>query len=266
MNTKTHTMESWTPFPYARDYAFTAGDVARRWERLHQGDAEPLPDDPAVLEAWALFHGGRFAEAARAGMAAGGAGITVANKATIVYATYLEPSEARRLELFSQAAECARQQAAAEPDNPNAWFWHAYALGRYAQGISVARALAQGLTGQVRAGLDRTIALNARHADARLALAVFHAEVIDKVGEMVGSITHGARREDSLRLFDESFALHPHSVIGRIEHANALLMLGGAAHAARATELYEQAAHADAADAAERLAVELARMELDDGA
>ncbi|AVS89708.1 hypothetical protein [Paracidovorax avenae] len=258
-------MPSWTPFPHAGEYAFTTGDVLREWERLHRGDAEPIPRDAAALEAWTLFHCGNFEEAARVGLAAGGAGITAANKATIVHAVYLEPSESRRLELLGAAAQRARVQADAEPGNPNAWFWHAYALGRYSQGISVAKALALGLTRQVRTALDRTIALSERHADARLALAVFHAEVIDKVGEMVGSITHGARREESLRLFAESFALNPHSVIGRIEHANALLMLDGAKQEDLATKLYEEAAGTEAADAAERLAVELARLELAEG-
>ncbi|MDA8453496.1 hypothetical protein M4R22_01855 [Acidovorax sp. GBBC 3334] len=258
-------MESWSPFPHADAYPFTADEVRRQWSRLHQGDAEPCPADPTVLEAWALFHSGRFEEAARAGLAAGGAGVTAANKATIVYATYLEPSEATRLQLLEEASHRSRAQAQAEPGNANAWFWHAYALGRYSQGISVAKALAQGLPREVRSALGRTIDLSDRHADARLALAVFHAEVIDKVGEMVGSITHGARREESLRLFEEAFALNPHSVIGRIEYANALVMLEGEGRGAEATRLYEDAAQAEAADAAERLAVELARLELADG-
>ncbi|CAM3493447.1 hypothetical protein [Paracidovorax anthurii] len=258
-------MEPWSPFPHTDEYPFTPDDVRRQWERLHRGDAEPCPKDPAVLKAWALFHGGEFHAAMRAGLAAGGAGVTVANKAAVVYATYLEPSETTRLALLSQASQRSRAQAAAEPGNANAWFWHAYALGRYSQGISVAKALAQGLPREVRGALGRAIDLSDRHADARLALAVFHAEVIDKVGEMVGSITHGARKQESLRLFDEAFALDPHSVIGRIEYANALVMLDGADREPDATRLYEDAANADAADACERLAVELARLELADG-
>ena len=35
----------------------------------------------------------------------------------------------------------AEAQAAAEPKNANAWYQMAYALGRYSQGISVAKAL-----------------------------------------------------------------------------------------------------------------------------
>ena len=136
-------MAPWTPFPHAGDYAWDATRVQQQWSQLHLGDAEPLPQDPAVLHAWVLFHNGEFQKAAEAGLAAGGAGITAANKATAVYATYLEPREQTRLGLFMQIAERAQAQAAANAQHANAWYWNAYALGRYCQGISVAKALAQ---------------------------------------------------------------------------------------------------------------------------
>jgi hypothetical protein len=52
-------------------------------------------------------------------------GITVANKATAIYATYLEKKEKTRLDLFMQVAERAQAQAQAEPQNANAWYWNA---------------------------------------------------------------------------------------------------------------------------------------------
>ena len=67
-------MAKWTPFPHAGDYAFDAGRVKKNWSRLHKGDAEPLPKDPKVLEAWALFHAGEFQKAAELGLKLGGAG------------------------------------------------------------------------------------------------------------------------------------------------------------------------------------------------
>ena len=113
-------MAKWTPFPHAGDYQFDAASVKKHWARLHGGDAEPCPKDAAALEAWALFHNGDFEKAAAAGLAAGGAGITAANKATSIYANYLEPKEKARLDLFMQVAERAQAQAAKEPDNANA--------------------------------------------------------------------------------------------------------------------------------------------------
>ena len=105
-------MAKWTPFPHPGDYQFDAASVKKHWARLHGGDAEPCPKDAAVLEAWALFHNGDFEKAAAAGLAAGGAGITAANKATSIYANYLEPKEKTRLDLFMQVAERAEAQAA----------------------------------------------------------------------------------------------------------------------------------------------------------
>lgn len=255
-------MTAWTSFPHAGDYAFNAASVKRQWARLHAGDAEPCPEDNALLQAWAYFHAGAFADATAAGLALGGAGLTVANKATAVYATYLEPREPTRLDLFLQVADRARAQAQETPDNANAWYWYAYALGRYSQGISVAKALAQGLGNKVKESLEKAILLSPQHADARTALGMFHAEVIDKVGALIGGMTYGAKKDTGLQLFQEALALNPGSAIGMIEYANALVMLEGEARMREATALYEQAAACDPADAAEHLDVEMARTEL----
>ncbi|MCE3272987.1 MAG: tetratricopeptide repeat protein [Ramlibacter sp.] len=256
-------MAKWTAFPYAGAYQHDAKSVAREWAVLHAGDAEPLPADPAVLQAWVLFHNGAFHEAREAGLAAGGAGTTVAVKASCIYANYLEKKEKARLDLLLEAAQRAEQQAAAEPDNPNAWYWQGYALGRYSQGISVAKALAQGLGSKVKEALERTIALQPRHADAHVALGAFHAEVIDKVGTLIGGMTYGARKEAGLGMFQQALKLHPTSPIALIEYANGLVMLEGERKQKEATRLYEKAAALQARDAKERLEVELARVELE---
>lgn len=257
-------MAKWTPFPHAGDYSFDATSVKKHWARLHSGDAEPCPKDAAVLQAWALFHSGDFEKATAAGLAAGGPGITVANKATAIYATYLEQKEKTRLDLFTQVAERAEAQASEDPNNANAWYWHAYALGRYSQGISVAKALAQGLGGKVKESLEKSIALAPKHADARIALGAFHAEVIDKVGSLIGGMTYGAKKDTGLKLFQEALKLNPGSAIAMIEYANALVMLEGDKKMKEATQLYEKAAACETADAMERLDVEMARAELED--
>ena len=164
-------------------------EVERAYQGVRSAVAAPEVRDALlaqVLQAWVHFHNGEFQEASQVGLAAGGAGITAANKATSIYANYLEKKEKTRLELFTQVAEQAQQQAQADPKNANAWYWHAYALGRYSQGISVAKALAQGLGSKIRESLEKAIALAPAHADAHIALGAFHAEVIDKVGALVG--------------------------------------------------------------------------------
>jgi tetratricopeptide (TPR) repeat protein len=255
-------MQTWTAFPQVGEFRFDAESLAKHWARLHAGDAEPLPQDPGVLQAWVLFHNGRFQEAAEAGLQAGGAGITVANKATAIYAAHLEKKEKTRLDLFMTVAQRAEAQATQEANDPNAWYWQAYALARYSQGISVAKALAQGLGGKVKEALEKTIKLQPRHADAHIALGVFHAEVIDKVGSLIGGMTYGTKKEVGLKMFREALKIHPHSAIGMIECANGLLMLEGEKKMAEATRLYEQAAATKPMDAAEWLHVELAKAEL----
>lgn len=255
-------MAAWTAFPHLGDYPFDEARVRAQWLRLHAGDAEPLPDSQAVLQAWALFHGGQFQQAAEAGLQAGGAGLAVANKATCVYANYLEKKEKQRLELFQQVAERAERRARDAPEDASAHYWQAYALGRYSQGISVAKALAQGLGSKIKSALEHAIALAPRHADAHIALASFHAEVIDKVGPLIGGMTYGAKKEVGLRLYAQALALNPRSAIAMVEYANGLLMLDGEQRMADATRLYEQAAACVPEDAKERLDVELAQAEL----
>jgi tetratricopeptide (TPR) repeat protein len=257
-------MTKWNAFPHLGDYPFDAASVRRDWARLHAGDAEPLPRDEAVLAAWVLFHSGEFQQAAIAGLKAGGDGITVANKATCIYANYLEKREKTKLDLLLEAAHRAEEQAATDAKNPNAWYWQAYALGRYSQGISVARALAQGLGSKVKESLEKTIKLQPKHADAYIALGAFHAEVIDKVGTLIGGMTYGAKLETGLRLFQDGLKLHPGSPIGMIECANGLVMLEGDKRMKEATKLYEQAAQSKPMDAKERLEVDMARAELED--
>jgi tetratricopeptide (TPR) repeat protein len=257
-------MAKWTAFPHAGDYAFDAASLKKNWARLHQGDCEPLPKDAAVLQAWVLFHNGEFQKAAEAGLKAGGAGITVANKATSIYANYLENKEKTKLELFMEVAQRAEAQQAADPKNANAWYWQAYALGRYGQGISVAKALAQGLGTKVKNALEQAIKLSPKHADAHIALAAFHAEVIDKVGSLIGGMTYGAKKDVGLSLFKESLKLNPASAIAMIEYANGMVMLEGDKKMKEATKLYEQAAASTPLDAMERLDVEMAKAELED--
>jgi tetratricopeptide (TPR) repeat protein len=257
-------MAKWTAFPYDNaDYVYDAAALKKQWSRLHAGDAEPLPKDDKVLAAWALFHAGEFQKAYDAGVKAGGAGLAVANKAQAIYANYLEKNEKTKLAMFMEVAERAEAQQAEEPKNASAYYWQAYALGRYSQGISVAKALAQGLGGKVKSALETTIKLAPKHADAHIALGAFHAEVIDKVGKLLGK-TQGADAATGLKMFKEALKLNPASAIAMVEYANGLVMLEGDKKMAEAEKLYEDAAACTPADAMERLDVEMAKAELEE--
>jgi hypothetical protein len=261
-------MAPWTAFPHHNGaYRHDAATLKKNWARLHAGDAEPLPKDEAVLAAWQHFHAGEFQKATEAGLklhAAGASGaMTVANKAQAIYATYLEESEKAKLALLLEVAERAEQRTRKAPNEANAWYCMAYALGRYSQGISIAKALGQGLGAKVKNALETTIQLAPKHADAHIALGAFHAEVIDKVGSLLGR-TQGASKEAGLANYRTALKLNPTSAIAMVEYANGLVMLEGDKRMKEATQLYEDAAACEPLDATERLDVEMAKAELED--
>jgi hypothetical protein len=257
--------KAWAPFPFPeKSFVYTPAALKKAWDRLHRGDAEPLPKEAAALEAWIAYHAGDFQKAVTLGLKAGPSGMNAANKAQCVYANYLEPSEKRQLELYQEVGNRCEALQAEAPKNPNAYYLYAYAMGRYSQGISIAKALAQGLGGKIKTALDTCLQLQPAHADAHIALGAYHAEIIDKIGAMIGGLTYGAKKEAGLEHFRTALKLNPESAIGRIEYADGLVMLEGKKALAEAERLYDEAAKFDALDAMERLDVERARIELED--
>jgi len=256
--------KTWKKFPHPdKRFAYAGTSLEKHWVRLHRGDCEPFPDDATARDAWRAYHAGDFAKAVEIGLAAGPSGINAANKAAMIYANYLEDDEPAKLEIFQSITErCAALQAA-DPKNANAWYIHAYALGRYSQGISVAAALAQGLGGKIKNSLDHALTIEPKHADAHIALGTWHAEIIDKVGSMVGGLTYGAKKDASEKHFQAALDLNPDSAIARTEYASGLVMLFGRSRLKDAEKLYEEAAACTPADAMEKLDIEAAKAEID---
>ncbi len=255
--------KKWTKFPHAIETAqFDGPGLKKLWSRLHRGDCEPFPKDGAVQDSWRHYHAGEFGKAVAAGLDAGDAGVNAAVKAQVVYATYLESNDKAKIALFEEAAAWAEARRTAAPKDPNAHYFSAFALGRYSQGVSVVKALSQGLGSQIKEALLATIKLEPKHADAHTAYAAYQAEVIDKVGGIVAAMTYGAKKDSAIEYFQKGLRLNPDSAIARIEYANGLIMLFGKARLADAEKLYKEAAACKPADAMERLDVELAVSEL----
>jgi tetratricopeptide (TPR) repeat protein len=266
------------------DYAGPA--LEQHWPRLHRGDCEPYPSldtlkglvaiYPALKPtmpieeatqllqaAWYAFHRGKFEEAEKQGLAIGRLGFDVANKAANIRATYLETGEKKKLAMFLQAARRAEELQRHAPGLPNAWYLHAQAVGRHAQGLSIVDALAQGVAGKVRASLEKTLELEPHHADAHIALGAYHTEIIDKIGGVIGGLTYGVSSEAAVKHFEKAMKLNPDSAIARIEYAKALQILFGSSKTAQAARLYKQAAQSVAADAMECLDIALAQRQLE---
>jgi tetratricopeptide (TPR) repeat protein len=277
----------WAPFPHdAKAFAYAGDALKKAWPKLHAGDAEPFPDDKraaallkaagkaapkldaaalasALQGAWRAFHAGDFKTAFDAGEKLGPVGASVAVKAIGIHATYLVDSDTEKLKRFEHAAKLAEAAARALPDEANSHYRHAFALGRYSQGLSIAKALKQGIAGKVRTSLEAALELAPKHAEAHTAMALYHAEIIGKVGAMIGGLTYGAKASEAEKHSKEALKLTPSSPIAHIEHGNVLLLLHGDKKEAAAAAAYEKAAGIKPLDAMEALDAAYARSEIE---
>jgi tetratricopeptide (TPR) repeat protein len=250
----------WTKTPADAKAATYAGEALKKnWDALHKGDNEAYPKDPSLQDAWRAFHVGDFASAASIGE-----GHTVAIKATSIYANHVEKKDAVKIKLYQDAMSMAEALMKKEPKNANAFYQYAYAAGRYSQSISVMKALKEGYGGKIKAALETALKLDAKHADAHTAMGAYHAEIIDKVGAMVGKLTYGANKDAAVKHFETAIKLNPHSPVAHIEHANGLLMMFGDKEVDKATELFKKAAKMKGRDAMEMMDIEIAVAELED--
>lgn len=278
----------WAKFPHDAKAFDLAGDKLKKaWPTLHAGDGEPFPDDkraatllksagkkaPKSIDAkelssqlqaaWRAFHQGEFHQAFEIGASLGPVGASVAVKAIGIHATYLVEDEDEQLARFNQAVELAEAAVAALPDEANSHYRHAFALGRYSQRISVAKALKMGLAGKVRSSLDKTLALDPKHAEAHTAMAIYHAEIIGKIGALIGGMTYGAKASEAEKHIAQALKLTPDSPIAHVEHANLLLLLHGDKKETAAANAYEKAAKLKPRDAMEKLDGEFARSQIE---
>jgi tetratricopeptide (TPR) repeat protein len=283
-------MPNWNSFHHdAAAYIYAGASLQENWHRLHLGDCEPYPDaehiessagansallptnfdgDYEVLaarirKAWRHYHCGEFQLAVETADQCGLLGHAVANKATGVYASYLETDEDAKQVLLQQAIVRAESAIEALPDDANAWYFHAFNLGRYSQSISIGKALKQGLAGKVLKSLKTTLELQPSHAEAHTAVGLYHSEIIDKVGKLIGSMTYGASADTAIGHFQAALAVTPEAPIAHIEYGNGLYMLYADKRLDDVTDAYISASELSAFDAMEKLDIEFALTELE---
>lgn len=278
---------AWAPFPHdAKAFQFSGDALKKAWPKLHAGDCEPYPDAKraaalikaagksapkldadalatALQEAWRAFHRGDFQQAFESGEALGPVGASVAVKALGIHATYLVEDEAERLRRHELGGKLAEAAVKALPEEANSHYRHAFALGRYSQGISIAKALKLGIAGKVRASLDAALELAPKHAEAHMALALYHAEIVGKIGAMIGGLTYGAKASEADRHIREALKLTPASPIAHVEHGNLLLLLDARRNEDAAADAYEKAGKCKPLDAMETLDAAWARAQIE---
>ncbi len=279
---------SWAKFPYdQKAYDFSGDKLKKAWATLHSGDGEPYPDDkraaalikaagksaPKAMsaenlasqlqQAWAAYHHGDFQQAFELSEALGPVGASVVCKALGIHTTYLVDDEDEQLKRFEQAGKLAEAAISSLPSEANSHYRFAFAMGRYSQGISIVKAIKLGLASKVRKALDTTLELSPKHAEAQTALALYHAEIINKIGAMIGGMTYGAKASEAEKLMASALKLTPDSPIAHLEHGNMLMLLYGDKKEDDAANAIEKASKLKPKDAMEKLDAEHAKAQLE---
>ena len=232
-----------------KEFDYDLSGLKKAWPKLHVGDGEDFPDEKRAEQliksagklapkgmnastladqlqsAWLAFHRGEFQIAFELGSELGPCGASVATKAIGIHATHLVKKPAEQIERYELLAEIAEQAIEALPKEANSYYRLAFGLGRYSQSISIAKALSMGLAGKVKRALDMCHKLNPKHAEAHLASALWHAEIINKVGSALGGFTYGAKQKLAEEHIKTALKLAPNMPIVHAEQAQMLLLL-----------------------------------------
>lgn len=267
-------------------YRYSPERLKALWGKLHLTDREPWPGQTEITRAmgasaasaeaareqggaralatglqaaWVEFHAGEFRRAIELGAALGPLGACVANRAAAVESLYTRSGPGVVAEMLLAAVERGERATDVLPEHPNTHYTLALVLGRYSQRISILKAISEGLAARVKAHLDRTLALEPRHAEAHVALGLYHAEIVHKLGGVVASLTYGVSSRAALEHFRRAVQLAPRSPIVHMEYAYALLLLDAERHREEAEKLYREAAAREPLDAMEALDVARAK-------
>jgi tetratricopeptide (TPR) repeat protein len=253
-------INNWEPIDPAFIKSLSTDQLNGIWSQLHAADLAPLPEGD-LLEAWLLFHNGHYAEAAESALALGDVGIPVVMRAVVAYTDYVCEDEDECVGLLEKAYQLGENSGS---DDVNTQFTTALAMGRYSQSISITKALTKGLGGKVKQLLSNVLSAEPTHAEAHLAMAMYHAEIIDKVGATLGGLTYGANANKAIEHIEKALELVPNA-INLIEAGNAWLLLKGEKKGMdQATDYYQQAAEVEPLDALQSMDVDFAQSQLED--
>lgn len=276
----TNSKKKWRPFAQPdAGFQYPSAELEANWLRLHRCDGEPYPCEASLAErqasadgnsaavvagvqdAWRAYHCGDFKRAFDLGTQAGLPGFAAAVKAACVYASYLETDVARARTLLLEAARRALDATTQLPQDANAHYLLAFALGRYTQRTSVVQALTSGHAATIEQSLQLALKIQPRHCEAHIATGLYHAELIGKVGTLVAGLSHGASRAQAIAHFRQALKLGSGLPAPSLEYANGLRLMDGEDNA-ELEKLLQHAAHCKPLDAAGWLDVEAARRQL----
>ncbi|MCX7545163.1 hypothetical protein [Marinicella gelatinilytica] len=254
-------INEWHPTDPAFTTTLTKTDLKNVWKHLHAADLAAVPSGD-LLDAWLAYHNGDFAEAVRLGRSLGSKGLPVVIRAVVAYTDYVCEDDKTSERLLHLAYEYGIETSEGAHFDYNCEFTTAVAMGRYSQTISITKALHQGFGGKIKKRLATVLEHQPDHAEAHIALALYHAEVINKVGATLGGITYGAKSKTALEHCEKALALAA-TPINLIEAGNVHILLKAKDAVSRATQLYQQAAEMEPLDTVQALDIDFAKSQLD---
>ena len=203
----------------------------------------------SIEDANAAYADGRFVEAADIGEALGTSeGYALAAKSLAIYAHY-EASEEEFREVVDRAIRMGEEAIGADPNNAEAHYQSAHAVGRYAQRVGAFTALREGLAGKIRDLLEAALAIEPDFVDAMLALGGWHAD-LDAEG-FIARRMYGGSKEEAVILFERALELAPESKVVLHAYAIRLPRLDEDNGMERAREMLERALELPVRDAFE---------------
>ena len=203
----------------------------------------------SIEDANAAYADGRFVEAADIGEALGTSeGYTLAANSLAIYAHY-EASEEEFREVVDRAIRMGEEAISADPNNAEAHYQSAHAVGRYAQRVGAFTALREGLAGKIRDLLEAALAIEPDFVDAMLALGGWHAD-LDAEG-FIARRMYGGSKEEAVVLFERALELAPESKVVLHAYAIRLPRLDEDNGMERAREMLERALELPVRDAYE---------------
>ncbi len=269
--------------PVESTFRFAGERLAAHWKVLHAGDLEPWPDaqrsrllqnlpgaeagDPARLvvalqDAWRAYHEGDFAGAHARGLMLGLAGAGVALRAACAEARYRGVDASARHAQLAALLPVAEALRNALPEEPNSHFRLAQVLGDLLENQDAQVRPDEAVLQSQHAALRHALRLAPRHGEAQLALGVFHAHAIARLGAIGARMSCAASAtaaEHHLELARRLLPSHPRVWL---ETGHALQLLSGIRQGSAVTEAFRRAAKMTPRDAASALDADWARAQL----
>lgn len=267
----------------AQRFSFRGDDLKRAWKRLHASDLEPWPDseraalllaipDPPPLsatalardlqQAWRSYHEGDFDQARAIGMSLGPAGASVTLKAASIEVRH------QLVDAPAQRERCHALESMAEglsiglPGEANSHYRMAYLMEcQFETSPTATHAVCQQLQA-LHDALCHALQAAPRHGEAQLALGVFHATAIRRLGAIDAKACCGASAIAAEHHLEAARRLMPASPMAWLETGRALLALHHDRYGAAAREAFKRASKLMPLDASDALDIALARAEL----